>query len=120
MHKSAAFPNLIILEHLLQDSLSSSESDLFNLLADKEVPQDDPTTSKSAKSQLKPPVTVDYGDEDEAQSLFWRHFAALSIKRFHHSRRNKKGLLCEASSYSKSVFVLSCFSSHLQGGGPSG
>ena len=69
----------------------------LTLLADKEVPQDDPTTSKS---QLKPPATVDYGDDDaEAQSLFWRHFAALSIKRFHHSRRNKKGLLCEACSH---------------------
>ena len=78
-----------------------------NILADKEVPQDDPSNSKqssSAKSHLKPPATVDYEDDDEdgdvsngPQSLFWRHFAALSIKRFHHSRRNKKGMLCEVS-----------------------
>ena len=78
-----------------------------NILADKEVPQDDPANSKkssSAKSHLKPPATVDYDDEEEdgsngPQSLFWRHFAALSIKRFHHSRRNKKGMLCEVNFY---------------------
>ena len=85
------------------------------LLADKEVPQDDPSNGKKAssasKSQLKPPATVDYGDEDEedgaggSQSLFWRHFAALSIKRFHHSRRNKKGMLCEVSSVLKFIIV---------------
>ncbi len=28
-------------------------------------------------------------------SMFWRHVRALEIKRFHHSKRNKKGILCE-------------------------
>ncbi len=28
-------------------------------------------------------------------SIFWRHIKALQIKRFHHSKRNRKGILCE-------------------------
>lgn len=56
------------------------------MFADKAVPNDDYGVGKTiAKDE----------DDDVPRSLFWRHIKALQIKRFHHSKRNKKGILCE-------------------------
>ncbi len=65
-------------------------------LPDQKVPLDDqkkaePTDPEKASSSS----TNLCHSPGSSCSLFWRHVKALEIKRFHHSKRNKKGILCE-------------------------
>ena len=54
------------------------------------MPQDDLFEERKIKNKnpITPPVL-------SSNQLFWRHIKALEIKRLHHSKRNKKGMLCE-------------------------
>ena len=68
-----------------------------------------PTASPKKKPIIiKKAETKKEEDEEptaKCRSLFWQHIKALQIKRFHHSKRNKKGLLCEV----RITRLYSCF-----------
>ena len=95
---------------------------MFPLIADKEVPREDPSlpsvfdspppssaaapsagssTGPGGRSKVTPissPRKYQHqqpAGEVAGLTLFWKHIKALEIKRFHHSKRNKKGMLCE-------------------------
>ena len=61
------------------------------LFIDVELP-----TSAESKAKVNknfPPPEPEY----TSGTLFMKHIFALQIKRFHHSKRNKKGMFCEVN-----------------------
>eukprot|EP00094_Tigriopus_californicus_P002639 TCALIF_02551-PA protein Name:"Similar to Abca7 ATP-binding cassette sub-family A member 7 (Rattus norvegicus)" AED:0.06 eAED:0.06 QI:3223/1/1/1/0.88/0.92/28/283/1389 len=54
---------------------------------------DEPRIDSAPKPKMQNPVKPP--ENEGPTSLFWKHIKALEIKRFHHSKRNKKGMLCE-------------------------
>lgn len=92
----------------------STNCNFFHPIADKEVPLDDKDVTKNPKEEIKVATKMlpSVASVSHAQhGLFWRHIAALSIKRFHHSRRNKKGILCEVAishNLPKLPFLTNC------------
>ena len=64
---------------------------LLSVLSDMEVDTFETTEQKPKVSKNFPPPVPEYS----SQSLFLKHMFALEVKRFHHSKRNKKGMFCE-------------------------
>ena len=56
-----------------------------------EIPTDEDTKPKVSRNS--PPPIPEY----TSGTLFAKHIFALQVKRFHHSKRNKKGVFCEVS-----------------------
>ena len=61
------------------------------LFSDTEVPTED-VDEKVLTRQSNPSNPV---SRVSGKKLSVKHITALTIKRFHHSKRNKKGLVCE-------------------------
>ncbi len=71
---------------------------LYFILSDEEVPRMDKTDMVDGPHKTSKIVyEIDEEEEDpkNERSLFWKHIKALEIKRFHHSKRNKKGIIAE-------------------------
>ncbi len=67
------------------------------IFLDVEVDTIDPDQKPKVSKNFPPPIP-----EYSSQSLFIKHLFALEVKRFHHSKRNKKGMFCEVS---KKIFL---------------
>ena len=65
---------------------------MFVPFSDVELPTSFEDPPKVARNF--PPPEPEY----TSSSLFLKHLMALEIKRFHHAKRNKKGMFCEVSS----------------------
>ena len=63
----------------------------LKLILDMEIPADEETKPKVTRNS--PPPIPEY----TSGTLFAKHIFALQVKRFHHSKRNKKGVFCEVS-----------------------
>ena len=63
----------------------------LKLILDMEIPADEDTKPKVTRNS--PPPIPEY----TSGTLFAKHIFALQVKRFHHSKRNKKGVFCEVS-----------------------
>ena len=66
-------------------------SQVYHIFADSEVPTED-VDEKVLTRQSNPSQPV---SRVSGRRLTVKHITALTIKRFHHSKRNKKGLVCE-------------------------
>ena len=64
---------------------------MFVPFSDVELPTSFEDPPKVARNF--PPPEPEY----TSSSLFLKHLMALEIKRFHHAKRNKKGMFCEVS-----------------------
>ena len=62
------------------------------LISDTEVPVGDDLDGKILTRQSNPNNPF---EKASGRNLVMNHIFALEIKRFHHSKRNKKGFICE-------------------------
>ena len=63
-------------------------------------------TTKSTKPIVVKTTTPTTKDNNNgSKNMFFRHLAALTIKRFHHSKRNKKGVVSEVRIHHKIAII---------------